>query len=69
VKESQSTAGVAAALLLLPVIYVGGYLALLHPEERAIGRDAYYRVGGKSAAWVFYPLHQIDRRLRPDYWG
>jgi hypothetical protein len=27
-----------------------------------------YRYGGERAAWFFWPLEQIDRRVRPSAW-
>ncbi len=29
---------------------------------------AEYRFGGRAAEIVFTPIHQMDRRLRPDVW-
>ena len=65
--------------ILLPLaLYLLGYFALLrgrtfeqtgvdpitrrnlfviHPEYRSDG-----------AAWLFYPVHLLDRRMRRDYW-
>jgi hypothetical protein len=71
----------AAVLLLLPVLYVGSYFALVVPEGYL--REAsvqvteptpemfflkHYRFGGKVAARAYWPLEQIDRRLRPGAW-
>jgi hypothetical protein len=67
----------AAVLLLLPVLYVGSYLALVVPGHggwRASkgGELSYefwsYRVGGSYSERLFWPLEQIDRRLRPGVW-
>jgi hypothetical protein len=73
---------IAAILLLLPVLYVGSYLTLIipggvmcepGPEVKCQGRGPYffrkiYRVGDQRSEWFFWPLEQIDRRLRPDSW-
>lgn len=72
-----------AALLLLPVIYVGSYLALVSPfrqiapygtvvteegKTTTLMMDIHYRVGGRWANALFWPLEQIDRRMRPHAW-
>jgi len=77
---------IAAVLLLLPVLYVGTYLALVSPDGYGFTADGsylgnsrkchlvpystqYYRFGGSYADAFFWPLEQIDRRLRSDAWG
>ena len=65
-------------LLLLPVLYVVSYFALVVPEgHMVIGRvtsqGAYasrehYRFGAHRIKSVFWPLEQIDRRVRPLTW-
>jgi hypothetical protein len=66
---------VAAILLLLSVLYVGSYLALVVPgsKPRSVNdflarRGTPYRWGGKTSAKVFWPLEQIDRKVRPGAW-
>jgi hypothetical protein len=69
---------IAVVLLLLPVLYVGSYLVLLQrialPVSVLSGRPvpimnvAAYRIGGQYAKAFFWPLEQIDRRLRPGAW-
>jgi hypothetical protein len=66
---------IAAVLLLLPVLYVGSYLALVVPERggRLRGGSGLfyrhpYRAGGARSSAAFWPLEQIDRRLRPGVW-
>ncbi|QDU25693.1 hypothetical protein ETAA8_07630 [Anatilimnocola aggregata] len=57
----------AAFLLLLPVLYSGSYFALVAPEREGFthhGATYPYRYGGALAASVYWPLEQIDRRLR-----
>lgn len=74
---------VAIALLLLPVLYVGSYLALVVPDgierERIVQAPvfphgylheyserylAHYRVSGDWPSALYYPLENMDRRLR-----
>ena len=65
----------AIVLLLLPVLYVGSYLALVVPGDPWI-RESYgnqtppvlYRLGGDRAEWFYCPLEQIDRKVRPCAW-
>jgi hypothetical protein len=73
---------IAAVLLLLPLLYVGSYLALVVPEgfrtapyEGPGGLFAmidapiqHYRHGGRNAERFFWPLEHIDRRVRPGVW-
>jgi hypothetical protein len=74
--EKPSTAApiIVAILLLLPLLYVGSYLLLVEQGTMfGSGRGPWsipddYRVGGEVAKWVFYPLNQLDRRLRPAHW-
>ncbi len=63
-KEKRSFVPVAVAivLLLLPVAYVGSYLALVEH-----GSALPYR--SEAERTFFWPLEQIDRKLRPDAWG
>ncbi|QDU30820.1 hypothetical protein ETAA8_59690 [Anatilimnocola aggregata] len=66
---------VAIVLLILPVLYVGSYLALVLPDgERfelanSLQYLPTYRFGTASWAWrVYWPLERIDRRVRPEAW-
>ena len=65
---------VAIVLLLLPVLYLGSYLALVVPGFwlPSIPADSNenfnYRYGGMLAAKFFWPLEQIDRKFRPKAW-
>lgn len=56
---------VAIVLLLLPVLYVGSYLALAIPTPYYIDGEIVmaYRISAKWCAWFFWPLEQIDPRL------
>ena len=64
----------AAALLLLPLLYVGSYLALVTPNRWAPAApgDTYaltnYRCGNEWPSRIYWPLEQIDRRLFPQRW-
>jgi hypothetical protein len=67
---------IAAVLLLLPVLYVGSYLALVTPGgytktisgvTTTISPQS-YRWGEPGIARFFWPLEKIDRRLRPGPW-
>jgi len=64
--RSNTVPMLAAIVLLLPLVYVGIYLALVTPAEVF---DPPYRCGGRASEIVFAPLEYIDRRVRPDAWG
>ena len=71
-----------AVLLFLLLFYVGSYLALVQPRgvtvqrpwqeesgEMTIGNWYYhYQYGEQLAEGFFWPLEQIDRRVRPEEW-
>src|SRR5688572_20047122 len=74
---------IAAILLLLPVLYVGSYLALVVPKGQwgrygimNWGRVVHYRNLTEISSRrrieptevIFWPLEQIDRRVRPGAW-
>jgi len=67
---------VAVVLLLLPVLYVGSYLALVVPESEwlfTVPEDVFseprrYRIGSTYAELCFWPVHRIDVQLRPTTW-
>jgi hypothetical protein len=76
--QSRAPLIIAIVLLLLPVLYVGSYLALVVPggdigTENATGyyyiRGGQYRVDGERIERLFWPLEQIDRKLRPGAWN
>ena len=74
---------IAILVLLLPVLYVGSYLALVDPprtSHNAVRREmwdvANYRGqqywrgrAGDVMETLFWPIEQIDRKLRPKIWG
>jgi hypothetical protein len=76
--QSRASLIVAIVLLLLPVLYVGSYLALVVPRGVAVkwqdggphsseSRLVHYHVLNEDAG-VFWPLEKIDRKLRPNAW-
>lgn len=65
---------IVAVLLLLASLYVGSYLASLKPPPTTFNeildrRDSNYRWQGVWPFVVFWPLEQIDRKIRPGLWG
>jgi hypothetical protein len=61
----------AALLLLLPVLYVGSYAALVKPNATIhwwSNRADHYRWRPQTASRIYWPLEQVDRRLRPRAW-
>lgn len=71
----------AVVFLLLPAMYVGSYCALVIPGGRSVLKDenvnefsfnpwerVYYRAQPKRASILYWPLEQIDRRVRPNAW-
>jgi hypothetical protein len=76
-KRSSGLPLLLVVLLLLPVLYVAGYLSLLAPQAGsvnwtfsnvAIRRAAGYRWGGQKEETFFRPVHELDRLVRPGYW-
>lgn len=72
----------AIVLLLLPVLYVGSYLALVNPSGHVSLKSSlfgnarmlneyveHYRVGGESAATFYWPLEQVDRKFGLRSWS
>ena len=68
---------IAALLLLLPVLYVGSYLALVEPvpvlfpypdgsSEITVGTR--YEWGGEWATSFYWPLRKIDGIVRQGVW-
>ena len=75
-KTSRGPLIVAIALLLLPILYVGSYFALVSPKpvDATVPTGTplvlrHYRVAPSLAEWVFWPLEQIDRQIRPNAWN
>ena len=76
-KRSSAFLMVLAIILLPLVLYVGSYLALvtpggtpfvIAPKGPPVTAWANYRAYPDVSAVVFWPLEQIDRRVRPDAW-
>jgi hypothetical protein len=71
----KHAAPIIAAMLLLLLMYVGSYFAMVVPRGYGIYRCqpdiAYYRFGWQvddAASKIFWPLEQIDRKIRPEAW-
>ncbi|WP_254508836.1 hypothetical protein [Anatilimnocola floriformis] len=79
-RESRVPLIVAIVLLLLPVLYLGSYLALVKPgpddfRSYAVSLtpspgfyDTNYRFANPLLSRVYWPLEKIDRKLRPGAW-
>jgi hypothetical protein len=75
-KRSAAASVAIAVLLLLPLLYVGSYLALAVPEgiesESPPGDPfgaeptRYYRVSPFYAETIFWPLERLDPRTTRD---
>ena len=73
---------IAAIVLVLPLLYIGSYLALVTPQGTFVADrtspfsyddlgDGYmrsYRVQSEWCPIIFWPLEQIDRKVRPESW-
>ncbi len=67
----------AIVLLLLPVLYLGTYLALMERFVVTVtsgGRArthivVNYRIGGPALSAFYWSLKQIDQKLRPGAWS
>jgi hypothetical protein len=60
--------------LCVATLYIGGYLASLKPPPQTYvevldRRDSIYRWGGAWPFIIFWPIEQVDRKLRPRTWG
>jgi hypothetical protein len=70
-KRMPAAVVILSALVLLLLVYVGGYFANvrrgLHRFNEP-GRFADYRVGLRWSDKVFAPIHALDRHVRRDYW-
>jgi hypothetical protein len=72
-KESRSSiAPIAAAalLLLLPLTYVASYYCVVDTTiiSQFPGPDLRYRVCPEMCGTIYWPVEQVDRRLRPEAW-
>ena len=67
---------VVVMLVLVPILYVGSYLAMVLPsgilvpvaDQRGSYDIRHYRLGGDYAEAIYWPLEQLDRRVRPHSW-
>ena len=59
-------------LLPLLVLYAGSYVVLVVPEGIVLkgeeARITHYRFGGMAAAAIFWPIEQVDRKVRRMDW-
>lgn len=74
---------IAIVLLLLPLVYVGSYLALVAPRGLRVDRVLrdtateyvtevnfeHYRLGGKLSERIFWPVEKFDRWIRHETWN
>jgi hypothetical protein len=67
-----------AILAILFGLYVGSYYALVNRDgafsngmwgELEIRSVPRYRIGGEALSRFFFPIHQIDRKCRTDFWA
>ena len=63
---------IIVAILLLLMLYVGSYLALVVPEGIVLkggeSRITHYRSGDRTATAIFWPIEQVDRKVRWSDW-
>jgi hypothetical protein len=78
-KQPQSRAPliIAIVLLILPLLYVGSYLAMVTPSRNVVDHSPQgpliilqdYRYADEWCHLYFWPLEQIDRKLRAGAWN
>ena len=60
------------ALFLVFALYVVGYFAVIERRGGSAYATGGYqpaaRFGGDAAVWLYYPVIELDRRLRPSHW-
>lgn len=70
-KNHLTPIAVVVAVLLL-CGYVGSYYAMVRIAANPSGNPfvyvAEYRLGGNEVAALYYPIHWLDRKLRPGVW-
>ena len=75
--RSWACAAIAALLLLSPLLYVGSYYYLVDTDSGGpswcnLGphsqTDLRYRVAPEVCGRFYWPIEQVDRKLRPDAW-
>jgi len=76
--RSIAVPAIIAAALTTPLLYIGIYWALVIPGGAPMDFDQHhgyctrigtYRAGEPVCQRVFYPIEQLDRRLRPGLWN
>ena len=80
-RPSSTAAPILAVLAVVLVLYVVGYVATLDGVEDShlsvrtggsvtlyITHEPRYRFGQRWCEGLFWPIHQLDRRLRPELW-
>lgn len=75
--QSRAPLIIAIALLLLPLLYVGSYCAIVVPggliadptRSTPYVHPTNYRIGDQWSRAIFWPLEQLDRKLRPQAWN
>lgn len=78
-RRSWSAPIVAALLLLLPAVYVGSYYCLVDTERgydpvmgcnigAQLSESLRYRVASRLCCRIYWPIEQVDRKLRPEAW-
>lgn len=75
--RSWSAPIVAALLLLLPAVYAGSYYCVVDTDRGGpswcnLGpwsqTDLRYRVAPEVCGRLYWPIEQVDRKLRPEAW-
>jgi hypothetical protein len=68
--KNHSAPVTAAILLLLLLLYVASYLVLVMPpnQPNRLLSKSDYRFGGRVSTRLYWPLEQIDRKMRPALW-
>lgn len=64
---------IAILFLVLPLLYLGSYFALVLPRgawvrDTGNSRRVHYRHYDSVAQFAYWPVEQIDRRVRPREW-
>jgi len=69
-KSTTRTPVIVAVLLLLALLYIGSYFALVTPHRLwgMHGNSSYRIEAAGSPEIIFWPIEQLDRRLRPAAW-
>ena len=60
--------GYAIVVVVVLLALYGAYLAMVQRSRHLWNSRPIYRFGDEQARCFFAPAHEIDRRLRPDFW-